>query len=807
MRGRRERLKLSRGAQRVLRRARNEAVALGHGYVGSEHLLLGLAQEEEDGAAETILESGLSPEGLRSALAELVGTGSPGCAPAQGLTPCCKRIVERSAEACQREGKTKIGPAQLLSCLLQEGDGAALRLLSAKGEALEQLVLRAGDREGGAFWERRSRESEGVRESKLLDQFARDMTRLAEYGQMDPVTGRETELERVIQILCRRTKNNPVLLGEPGVGKTAIAEALAQRLAAGDVPEALLGKRLLSVDLSSTVAGTKYRGEFEERVKRIIREVQRLGNVILFLDELHTIVGAGSAEGSIDAANILKPALSRGEIQVLGATTQEEYRRYIRKDAALERRFQPVSVEPPDAEGAVAILEQLRERYEKHHHLRIAPDALEAAVELSVRYLPDRYLPDKAVDLMDEAAARKRIASEQPPEALRTLEQRRREAVDALETAIREQDFEQAALCRDAEQSFRRQLAQQRRGWYSAAERRAVTVHREDVARVVADWTGVPVTAITEDEGRRLLTLEERLHRRVVGQHRAVTAVARAIRRSRSGLKEEKRPVGSFLFAGPSGVGKTELCRALAEALFGSEDALLRLDMSEYMEAQSVSRLIGSPPGYVGYEEGGRLTEAVRRRPYQVVLLDELEKAHPEVLNLLLQILEDGILTDAQGHRADFRSTVIVMTTNAGAESTVRQPLGFGSGDKADQDKTLNTALRSQFRPEFLNRIDEILCFHPLNEGEVEQVASLLLEHSQKRLERRGVRLQVEPEAIGLIAAAGRDPRFGVRPLRRYIRAHLEDPAAELLLSGKLGEGGVLRVSREADRLRLCAEL
>ncbi len=806
MRGRWERMKLSRGAQRVLRRARNEAVALGHAYVGSEHLLLGLAQEEEGDVARTLRESGLSPEELRGAVAELVGTGAAGCAPAQGLTPRCRRIVERSARSCRAEGRGSISAGALLSGLLCERDGAALRLLGEKGETLEKLVLRAGDREGGAFWERRGRESEGVRESKLLDQFARDMTRLAEFGQMDPVTGRDAELERVIQILCRRTKNNPVLLGEPGVGKTAIAEALAQRLAAGEVPEALLGRRLLSVDLSSTVAGTKYRGEFEERVKRILREVQRLGNIILFLDELHTIVGAGSAEGSIDAANILKPALSRGEIQVLGATTQEEYRRYIRRDAALERRFQPVTVEPPDPEGAVAILEQLRERYEQHHHLRIAPDALEAAVELSVRYLPDRHLPDKAVDLMDEAAARKRIASEQPPDSLRVLEQKRREAMEALEHAIREQDFEQAALCRDAEQSFRRQLAQQRRGWYSDAERRAVTVHREDVARVVADWTGVPVTAVTEDEGKRLLSLEERLHRRVVGQDRAVAAVARAIRRSRSGLKEEKRPVGSFLFAGPSGVGKTELCRALAEALFGSEDALLRLDMSEYREAQSVSRLIGSPPGYVGYEEGGRLTEAVRRRPYRVVLLDELEKAHPEVLNLLLQVLEDGVLTDSQGQKADFRSAVIVMTTNAGAESALRQPLGFGAGGQRDRDRALEAALQQQFRPEFLNRIDEILCFHPLEPAEVEQVASLLLRRSQQRLERRGVRLEVEPEALGLIAAAGRDPRFGVRPLRRYLRAHLEDPAAELLLSGKLGAGGVLRVRREAEELRLCAE-
>ncbi len=796
------RVTLSRSAQQALRRARSEAAALGHGYVGSEHLLLGLLREENDEAARTLRVCGFSLSALRGAAERLLGTGERGCAPAQGLTRCARRIVERSAEECRRRGLKRIGSRELLTGLLQEEDAAALRLLREDREALDELVLRSGERENGAFWERRGRETELVRESRLLDQFARDMTRLAEYGQLDPVAGREAELDRVIQILCRRTKNNPVLLGEPGVGKTAVAEALAQRLAAGTVPEPLLGRRLLSMDLSSTVAGTKYRGEFEERFKRILREVQRLGNVILFLDEIHTIVGAGSAEGSIDAANILKPALSRGEIQVLGATTQEEYRRTIRRDAALERRFQSVTVEPPDPAGAVTILERLRERYERHHRLSIGRDALEAAVELSVRYLPDRFLPDKAVDLMDEAAARVRIAAQQPPEGLRRLEQRRKEAQTALEGAIRDQNYEKAALCRDAELNFSRQLTQQRQLW----QRAAVTVHREDVARVVADWTGIPVTAISQDEGARLLGLEEQLHRRVVGQHRAVSALARAIRRGRSGLKEEKRPVGSFLFAGPSGVGKTELCRALAEALFGSEDALLRLDMSEFREAQSVSRLIGSPPGYVGYEEGGRLTEAARRRPYQVVLLDELEKAHPEVLNLLLQVLEDGQLTDAHGQRADFRNTVIVMTTNAGAEAAVRHPLGFAAGGQEDLDRALRSALRRQFRPEFLNRIDELLLFRELDPTEVEQVAALMLDQCRRRLERLGVTLTVEDEALGLIARRGTEPGFGVRPMRRFLRRELEDRAAQLLLSGALGRGAGLRVRAAGEALALEAE-
>lgn len=800
---------LSKCAQNALRYAQAEAQELGHGYVGSEHLLLGLLREKNGGASQALQSAGLRLGPLRETVAKLVGVGSSGCVPSQGLTPRCRRIIELAAAECCRLNSKSVGTEHLLVGILQEGEGAAARILSSSGVELHRLsgVLFAsmGESGGSVFRERRPRDGDAVRESKLLEQFARDMTHMAELGQLDPVTGRDRELDRVIQILCRRTKNNPVLLGEPGVGKTAIAEGLAQRLASDSVPEMLKGKHLLSVDLSATVAGTKYRGEFEERVKRILKEVQRVGNVILFLDELHTIVGAGSAEGSIDAANILKPALSRGELQVLGATTQEEYRRYIRKDAALERRFQPVAVEPPTPKQALGILRQLRGRYEAHHGLTIGEDALEAAVELSVRYLPDRYLPDKAVDLMDEAAAQARIVSELPPERFHELESRRSESVMALEEAIRCQDFERAALFRDAEQDFRRQLEEEKEQWYASNHAQPVTVHREDVAGVLSTWTGIPVSSLTEDESRRLLELENTLHRRIVGQEAAVSAIARAIRRSRSGLKEENRPVGSFLFAGPSGVGKTELCRGLAEALFGSEDSLLRLDMSEYMEAQSASRLIGSPPGYVGYEEGGRLTEAVRKRPYRVVLFDELEKAHPEVLNLLLQILEDGVLTDSQGQKADFRNTVLVMTTNAGADAlaAMERPLGFGTPKKQERQAALQSALKKQFRPEFLNRIDELVCFQRLEEKQVEEIAALMLDRFGKRLKKQDITLNYTPAALRRIAEEGNDPAFGVRPLRRFIRANVEDPAAELLLKNHLKQGETVNVDACDGKLTL----
>ncbi|MCC8098475.1 MAG: ATP-dependent Clp protease ATP-binding subunit [Clostridiales bacterium] len=795
-------------AQESLRLAQAEAGRLGHGYVGSEHLLLGLMEEGQGVAARTLASAGLKEETVRALVSSFVGVGASGSPPSQGMTPRLRRIVELAAAECCRSGARYVGTGHLLAGILKEGDGAAARILGGSGIDLHTLYREAyasaGD-SSSSFRDRKPREGEGLRESRLLEQFARDLTRMAETGQLDPVAGREEELDRVIQILCRRTKNNPVLLGEPGVGKTAIAEALAQRIAAGTVPEGLKSKRLMSIDLTSTVAGTKYRGEFEERVKRLIKDVQRMGNVILFIDELHTIVGAGSAEGSIDAANILKPALSRGELQVLGATTHEEYRKYIRKDAALERRFQPVTVEPPDEATALSILKALRPKYEAHHRMNITDEALTAAVTLSQRYLPERYLPDKAVDLMDEAAARAKIAAESLPPELAALDRKRKEAVQALEGAIRAQDFEKAALLRDVEQSFRQELEEGKAQWRQRSGPRQGNVTGEHIAQVLSLWTGVPVSALTEDETRRLLTLEDTLHRRVVGQSSAVSAVAAAIRRSRSGLKEENRPVGSFLFAGPSGVGKTELCRALAQALFGSEDALLRLDMSEFMEAQSVARLIGSPPGYVGYEEGGRLTEAIRKRPYRVVLFDELEKAHSEVCNLLLQLLEDGILTDSHGNRADFRNAVIVMTTNAGAEALAQNthPLGFGGGTPQDGERAVHAALRQMFRPEFLNRIDEVICFHSLTEGEILQIAGLLAEQCAGRLRGQGVALRMEPSALALVARQGHDPVYGVRPMRRYLRQHLENPASQLLLSRSLGRGDTLQVTAEGEALVL----
>ncbi len=800
---------LTRQAQNALRLARESSAQLGHGYVGSEHLLLGLLREPQGAAARALTAAGIQETAVQTAIAGLVGVGTRGCGPSMGLTPRCRRIIQIAAQESKRLGSRLVGTEHLLIGILRDGDGSAARILGGSGADLRKLYgglyAAFGESSGSSPYRGRAKDYEAPRESRLLEQFTRDMTRIAAAGRLDPVSGREEELERVIQILCRRTKNNPVLLGEPGVGKTAVAEALAQRIANGQVPPALSHCSLLALDLPATVAGTKYRGEFEDRVKRILKEVQRVGSIILFLDELHTIIGAGSAEGSIDAANILKPALSRGEIQVLGATTQEEYRKFIRKDAALERRFQPVQLEPPTPAVAKTILATLRPRYESYHGLVITDEAIDAAVALSQRYLPDRNLPDKAIDLMDEAAACVKIGGAKEPEDCSTLEQRRKETISALEQAIRGQDFEQAALLRDAEVSFRHQLEEAQQRWKAARTHAPLTVDGDAIAQVLSRWTGIPVTALTQDEASRLLHLEDALHRRVIGQKTAVHSIASAIRRSRAGLQEENRPVGSFLFAGPSGVGKTELCRSLAQCLFGSEDALLRLDMSEYMEAQSVSRLIGSPPGYVGYEEGGRLTEAIRKRPYRVVLFDELEKAHPDVWNLLLQILEDGVLTDSQGQKADFRNAILIMTTNAGAEvlASAARPLGFSPTQPDDTEKALQTALRKVFRPEFLNRIDEIICFQPLSEPEVQEIAMLMLNQSRKRLQKQHITVTYTQQALATVTQQGHDPTYGVRPMRRYLRQALENPAAELLLEGRLCPGSGLVVDAEGGELTL----
>ena len=785
--------------------------------MGTEHLLLGLAREGQGAAAQLLRASGLSPQRLEEEVRRLSGSGSAVCLPLHGLTPHCRQAVELAATECLRAGFRRVDTEHLLLGILRLGECAAARVLAATGQLgglyTDTLRTLGVTPTGPLPWTeparpRPERDHTERGEKKLLEQFSKDLTRLAAAGSLDPVIGRDSELRRVVQILSRRQKNNPALIGEPGVGKTAIAEGLARRIAAGQVPDCLRGKRLLSLDLSATVAGTKYRGEFEERVKNILAEVRRAGDIILFLDELHTIVGAGSAEGAIDAANILKPALSRGELQVIGATTLAEYRKYIEKDAALERRFQPVLVEEPSRETALTILKGLRSRYEEHHKLAISDQALEAAVALSCRYLPDRFLPDKAVDLIDEAAARVRTGALETPPALRGLEERACQAALAREAAIRGQNYERAAMLRDAERDFRRELAVQCRAWRQDQGRRGVEA--EDVAAVVADCTGIPVSALTRAESDRLLALESELHRRVVGQDAAVRAVARAIRRGRAGLKEPGRPIGSFLFLGPTGVGKTELCKALAAALFGSEEALLRFDMSEYMEQHTVSRLLGAPPGYVGYDEGGQLTEKVRRKPYSVVLFDELEKAHPDVWGILLQLLEDGVVTDAQGRKADFRNTVVVMTSNAGARrlSARGGRLGF-SGDQGEgrSPEELRQAALSElkqiFRPEFLNRVDEIVVFQPLTRPELRTIARRLLEQLEGRLASRQVALRVSGQALDRLAELGFDPEYGARPLRRAIRTQVEDPLAELLLGGGLCPGDTAVVQAGETALKI----
>lgn len=806
-------MEFTAGAEAALRLAQESAAELGHSYVGTEHLLLGIARESRGPGARVLLGQGLTAQVLRGTLVRLIGLGAAGGLPAQGLTPRCRESLELALGEARRCQAGQADTGHLLVGLLQQGENAAKRLITAAGKDPRRLLgeangsYGAGDRNPDR--RRSDREDRAVGPTKLLDQFSRDLTAMAAAGELDPVIGREKELHRVMEILSRRRKNNPALIGEPGVGKTAVAEALAMAISAGRVPEELAAKRLVALDLSSMVAGTKYRGEFEERVRNILAEVRRAGNIILFFDELHTIVGAGSAEGAIDAANILKPALGRGDLQVIGATTTEEYRRYIEKDAALERRFQPVAVAEPTAEETQEILKGLRGRYERHHKLTIADEALTAAVRLSVRYLPDRRLPDKAVDLMDEAASQARLREMEFPPALRALEERVTEARQAKEEAIRTQDFEKAAMYRDAEGDFRQKLESERSQFLQ--NRPPLTVSDQEVAAVVAAWTGIPVTSLTRGEQDRLLTLEETLSHRVIGQEDAVKTVTRAIRRGRVGLKDPGRPVGSFLFLGPTGVGKTELCKALAHALFGSEEALIRLDMSEYMERHTVSRLLGSPPGYVGHDEGGQLTEAIRRRPYSVILFDEIEKAHEDVWNVLLQAMEDGQITDAQGRRADLRNAVMILTSNVGARQiTARGSLGFsavestgGLRPRTQVEQAVMEEAKRTFRPEFLNRLDEIVIFRQLDEPQLDTIGRRMLDDLSRRLAALGVSLSVTQEARQLLARSGFDPDYGARPLRRVIRAQIEDPAAELLLSGRLPSGSELTVTVQGEKLVL----
>ena len=823
-------------AQSALRLAQEAAEELGHSYVGSEHLLLGLMREEGGAAHRCLAGQSVTAEKTRETIAGIVGTGLPGLAPPQGLTPRAKRVIENAVGESNRFGGGYVGTEHLLLGILRESGTMAMRVLSAMGtdpRKLQAALLQrlnasgasplSGSLPGGQSLSlsggqglRFAREAptriaqprrEEPARSKLLDQFTRSLNALAREGRLDPVVGRDREIARTIRILSRRTKNNPVLIGEPGVGKTAVAEALAARIVSGDVPEELSGKTILSIDLAAMLAGTKYRGEFEERVKNALAEIRRMGNVILFIDELHTIVGAGSAEGAVDAANILKPALSRAEIRVIGATTRDEYRKYIEKDAALERRFQPVTVEEPSPGEAVEILLGLRDKYEAHHGLAISDEAVRACVELSRRYLPDRFLPDKAIDLMDEACSRVRMECETRTPDLKELEDRL-ERVRRAE-AIAGEDFEAAARLRDVEEDFARQLREERARWVNGRTDDLISVTGEDVAAVASEWTGVPVRQITQDEGERLLRLEEELQRRVVGQDQAISAMARAIRRGRVGLGEPNRPIGSFLLLGPSGVGKTELCRALSAALFGQEEAMIRVDMSEYAESHAASRLVGSPPGYVGHEEGGQLTEKVRRRPYAVVLFDEIEKAHPEVWNLLLQILEDGRLTDSQGRRADFRNTVVVMTSNVGARQiTSRGRLGFAGedGQLVRQQRIrdqVTDELKRTFRPEFLNRIDETVVFRQLGEEDLEEIAARLLAETGRRMEALGLTLRVEVGVAAHLAREGFDPASGARPLRRRIQRLVEERVAEELLAGRLRRGDGVKVGLRENELAI----
>lgn len=787
----------------VLVRAESAARELGSGVTGTEHLLLALAQEKISSAGKILICQGAEGRLLRCMLLTQPRPARRSCRP--GLSGAASRALDAARREAARLGAALCQPEHLLLALTRDEGYAAARVLLTLGVDLNCVFSETYDR---LRIQNAARAAGGQSELKLLELYCENM--LDRAAQTDPVVGREAELAQLMQVLSRRGKNNPALIGEPGVGKTAVVEALAQRLACGDVPQALRGKKLYCLNMANLLAGTKYRGEFEERVRDILQEIRRCGNVILFVDEMHTIVGAGSAEGAVDAANILKPALGRGEIRVIGATTLEEYRKFIEKDAALERRFQSVQVGEPDEEKALQILQGLRPKYEAYHGLSIEDEALRTAVTLSKRYLPDRFLPDKAIDLIDEAAASVKLSARSASPELKALEEKASAAARDKETAIRAQDYEKAARLRDAEESFHAQAAAERKKQAREAEKTAVRVTAEDIAAVVSNWTGIPVTRLNESESARLLTLEETLHARVVGQDEAVCAVARAIRRGRVGVKDPKRPVGSFLFLGPTGVGKTELSKALAEAVFGSEDAMIRIDMSEYMEKHTVSRLIGSPPGYVGYDEGGQLTEKVRRKPYSVVLFDEIEKAHEDVWNILLQILEDGVVTDAQGRKVDFRNTAVIMTSNIGAKSITAAgtPLGFAPEEKKSADAQFAAVkaaviaeLRRTFRPEFLNRVDETIVFRRLSREDCAEIARRLLAQTVSRAAALGITLEANEDCAASLAERGYDVSYGARPLRRLIRGEVEDALATCLLDGTLASGDTAVLAAENGTL------
>ncbi len=789
-------------AQNTLQNSLRFARELGHTYIGSEHLLLALAAETESMAAKLLAKHGISPAALRELIEKEVGTGSESAVTPADMTPRTKKIIEGSAIESTRGGQHYIGTEHLLLALLGEADSVAVKMLSALNvspdtlkKEITALLASAPTGAQGAESSKQAGKA-GVANAPTLSQYGRDLTALAREGKIDPIIGRDKETERVVQILSRRQKNNPCLIGEPGVGKTAVVEGLAQKIVEGNVPETLKDKTVFTLDIASMIAGAKYRGEFEERMKSIMEEVRQNTNIILFIDEIHTIVGAGAAEGAVDAANIIKPALSRGEMQLIGATTLSEYRKHIEKDAALERRFQPVTVGEPTPEEAVLILRGLRDKYEAHHKLKISDAAIDAAVNLSRRYISDRFLPDKAIDLVDEAASRLRISTHTSPPDLREVEERLAALEKEKEEAISLQDFELAAKLRDEERALRTRFEEEKASWKTDVEGKSLTLTEADIADVVTQWTGIPVSRLLEEEGERLLHLEEHLHERVIGQDAAVSAVAKAIRRGRMGLKDPKRPIGSFIFLGPTGVGKTELTKALAELLFGDANATVRVDMSEYMEKHSVSKLIGSPPGYVGFEEGGQLTEKIRRKPYSVVLFDEIEKAHPDVFNILLQVLEDGILTDSQGRRVDFKNTVLILTSNVGASALTGRAKGsFGFGDSTKSDEKKNTdakvmeALKATFRPEFLNRIDDIIIFNKLEEESIKRIAALMLKEVTARIKALDIDITFTEDAVALLAKEGFDPVYGARPLRRAIVRMVEDAFSTEMLEGHFKAG------------------
>ncbi|WP_407708142.1 ATP-dependent protease ATP-binding subunit ClpC [Bacillus altitudinis] len=781
-------------AQKVLALAQEEAIRLGHKNIGTEHILLGLVREGEGIAAKALEALGLVSDKIQKEVESLIGRGQEVSQAIPHYTPRAKKVTELSMDEARKLGHSYVGTEHILLGLIREGEGVAARVLNNLGVSLnkarQQVLQLLGSNETGAS----AAGSNSNANTPTLDSLARDLTAIAKEDSLDPVIGRSKEIQRVIEVLSRRTKNNPVLIGEPGVGKTAIAEGLAQQIIHNEVPEILRDKRVMTLDMGTVVAGTKYRGEFEDRLKKVMDEIRQAGNIILFIDELHTLIGAGGAEGAIDASNILKPSLARGELQCIGATTLDEYRKYIEKDAALERRFQPIQVDQPSVDESIQILRGLRDRYEAHHRVSITDEAIEAAVKLSDRYISDRFLPDKAIDLIDEAGSKVRLRSFTTPPNLKELEQKLDEVRKEKDAAVQSQEFEKAASLRDTEQRLREKVEVTKKSWKEKQGQENSEVSVDDIAMVVSSWTGVPVSKIAQTETDKLLNMEQLLHSRVIGQDEAVVAVAKAVRRARAGLKDPKRPIGSFIFLGPTGVGKTELARALAESIFGDEEAMIRIDMSEYMEKHSTSRLVGSPPGYVGYDEGGQLTEKVRRKPYSVVLLDEIEKAHPDVFNILLQVLEDGRLTDSKGRTVDFRNTILIMTSNVGASELKRNKyVGFNVQDESQNYKDMKGKvmgeLKRAFRPEFINRIDEIIVFHSLEKKHLKEIVSLMSDQLTKRLKEQDLSIELTEAAKAKIADEGVDLEYGARPLRRAIQKHVEDRLSEELLKGNIEKG------------------